>query len=284
MIMENQAHIPCRYDVCPIVYSLDILGRKWKMPVICELDKHGVLRYHELKKQVHGITNMMLSQTLRELEGCGLVSRTQYNQIPPKVEYSLTEAGRSILPALFQLADWGAGQLAGAGWPSGCGKSCIQSLVPALEPVSRDPRVLDSPHFWDLGYEEIRRDLAGQEAYRGMSGLEKAKIFVCRSMLVLTQEDEEYTRMTYLTLFGFNRLCLEEADRPYFRILAQLIGEGRKDGSIRCPLSDQELTRMISSFSSGLIMKWELTRGAYALIEENQAAIDWFFAQLARPD
>ena len=76
-----------RYDICPVVYSLDLLGRKWRLPILCELDKHGVMRYNELKRRISGITNMMLTQTLRELEANHLLSRTQYNEIPPRVEY-----------------------------------------------------------------------------------------------------------------------------------------------------------------------------------------------------
>ena len=280
--MEEQERRPGGYDVCPIVYSLDILGRKWKLPVICELDKHGTMRYNELKRNVYGITNMMLSQTLRELEGCGLISRAQYNEVPPRVEYALTQSGRGILPALFQLAHWGAEQLSEAGLTSGCGGSCLQNLTPVQEPVCRDPRVIDSPQFWDQGFWEIHRELLENSCYSSLTGLEKARLFFCRAMLVLTQEDEEYTRMTYLTLFGFNRLELAESDRPYFAILAQLIQLGREDGSIRCPLPDGEIVRMISSFSSGLIMKWELARGAYSLVEENRAAIDWFFSRLTQ--
>lgn len=282
--MEEQDRRPGGYDVCPIVYSLDILGHKWKLPVICELDKRGVMRYHELKKNVRGITNMMLAQTLRDLEGCGLVSRTQYNEVPPRVEYALTQSGRGILPALFQLAHWGAGQLEQAGLSSGCGGSCLQNLTPVQEPVCRDPRVIDSPQVWDQGFGEIYRDLSENSRASSMTGLEKAKDFFCRAMLVLTQEDEEYTRMTYLTLFGFNRLQLAESDRPYFLILTRLIQLGRRDGSIRCPLPDGEIVRMISSFSSGLIMKWELARGAYSLVEENRGAIDWFFSRLAQSE
>jgi len=62
---------------------------------------------NELKRKIDGITNMMLSQVLKEMEGYGLVSRKQYMEIPPRVEYSLTQEGKDLIPALISLAKWG---------------------------------------------------------------------------------------------------------------------------------------------------------------------------------
>ena len=69
------------------------------------------MRYNELKRSVRGITNMMLTKCLRELEDYGLVIRRQYNEVPPRVEYSLTERGKKLLPALAELYAWGREQL-----------------------------------------------------------------------------------------------------------------------------------------------------------------------------
>jgi DNA-binding HxlR family transcriptional regulator len=68
-------------------------------------------RYNELKRKVKGITNMMLTKSLKELEGHDLIVRIQYETIPPKVEYSLTERGKALLPALKELSLWGEEQL-----------------------------------------------------------------------------------------------------------------------------------------------------------------------------
>lgn len=96
---------------CPILYTLDILGQKWKIPILYYLIKNEPTRYNELKRAINGITNMMLTKSLRELEQHNLIKRTQYETIPPKVEYSVTERGKTLFPALNQLYLWGEEQL-----------------------------------------------------------------------------------------------------------------------------------------------------------------------------
>ena len=92
---------------CPLKYALNLVGGKWKLPIICILEREGSVRYNSLKRKLSGITNMMLSQSLKELEENGIVHREQYNEIPPRVEYSLTKEGRSILEPLDSLSEWG---------------------------------------------------------------------------------------------------------------------------------------------------------------------------------
>lgn len=82
-------------DSCPMRRTLELLSGKWRTHIIYELCKHPSCRFGELKKAVPRITN-----TLRDLEGLGIVNRKQFNEIPPHVEYSLTEKGRALLPSL----------------------------------------------------------------------------------------------------------------------------------------------------------------------------------------
>ena len=96
---------------CPIIYALDIIGQKWKLPIMWYLFENDFTRYNELKRKVKGITNMMLTKSLKDLEEHNLIVRTQYETIPPKVEYSLTERGKELLPALNELSKWGEEQL-----------------------------------------------------------------------------------------------------------------------------------------------------------------------------
>ena len=96
---------------CPILYALDIVGQKWKIPIMWHLLEQESIRYNELKRSITGITNMMLTKSLQELEAHQLVNRLQYATIPPKVEYSLTERGKAILPALNALSMWGEEQI-----------------------------------------------------------------------------------------------------------------------------------------------------------------------------
>ena len=93
---------------CPVAYTLAVLEGKWKWMSIYILSEDGILRYGELKKRLPGITHKMLSQHLKELEAEGLINRQSYHQVPPKVEYSLTEKGRSLVPILELMCQWGS--------------------------------------------------------------------------------------------------------------------------------------------------------------------------------
>jgi len=92
---------------CPLTYALNIIGGKWRLPIIWALWQNETLRYNELKRRIDGITNEVLSQALKELEEYGLIVRTPYMEIPPRVEYSLSDAGKALVPSLQSLASWG---------------------------------------------------------------------------------------------------------------------------------------------------------------------------------
>lgn len=91
---------------CPIEITLKMLGCNWKVLIIREL-LTGTKRFGELKKSVKGITQKVLTSKLREMEELGLVERKVYPQIPPKVEYTLTDIGYSLMPVLDALKSWG---------------------------------------------------------------------------------------------------------------------------------------------------------------------------------
>lgn len=91
----------------PFEYTLSIISGKWKLKVIYLLACSGTLRYGELKKNIEGITHKMLSSQLKELENENIIFRKEYPQIPPKVEYSLTPKGQSIVPLVRNMCEWG---------------------------------------------------------------------------------------------------------------------------------------------------------------------------------
>lgn len=91
---------------CPIDTTLKMLGCRWKVLIIKEL-LGGTKRFGELKKSVTGITQKVLTSKLREMEELGLLERKIYPQIPPKVEYTLTDIGYSLRPVLESLKEWG---------------------------------------------------------------------------------------------------------------------------------------------------------------------------------
>lgn len=105
--MSDQILYKSNFDNCPLTFALNIIGGKWRLPIIWALSKNGTMRYNELKRNINGITNMMLTQSLKELELDGIISRKQFMEIPPRVEYSLTDNGEELIPALKALADWG---------------------------------------------------------------------------------------------------------------------------------------------------------------------------------
>lgn len=103
-VAENQ-------ELCPVDCTIGLIGGKWKVLLLWHLQEAGVLRFAELRRAVQGITEKMLTQQLRELEADGLITRTVYPQVPPKVEYRLTPLGRTLEPVLDTLCAWGEGYL-----------------------------------------------------------------------------------------------------------------------------------------------------------------------------
>lgn len=91
---------------CPLEYGLAIFGGKWKSRIICVLDENGVLRYSSLRKEMVNITDAVLTSTLKELIADQIVQRQSYDEIPPKVEYSLTSKGKSVVPILQSICKW----------------------------------------------------------------------------------------------------------------------------------------------------------------------------------
>ena len=93
-------------EICPVRNVIARFGNKWALLVILILSENKVLRFSELKRMIPDVSSRMLSSTLRTLEADGLVSRKVYPEVPPKVEYSLTETGLSLVPFIVQLTEW----------------------------------------------------------------------------------------------------------------------------------------------------------------------------------
>ena len=93
-------------EICPVRNVIARFGNKWALLVILILSENKVLRFSELKKMIPDVSSRMLSSTLRTLEADGLVSRKVDPEVPPKVEYSLTETGLSLVPFIVQLTEW----------------------------------------------------------------------------------------------------------------------------------------------------------------------------------
>ena len=92
---------------CFFELTLAVIGGKWKPVILYKLAREGILRFSDLRREISGVTERMLSRQLRELERDGLVHREVYKQVPPKVEYSLTKLGCSLIPILVSMREWG---------------------------------------------------------------------------------------------------------------------------------------------------------------------------------
>ena len=101
MIYFKNREFKCSLDV-----TVDLIGGKWKVLILWRL-KNGLLRFNELKRAIPNVTQKMLTQQLRELEQDGLINRKIYAEVPPKVEYSLTVLGESLIPIFEEICNWG---------------------------------------------------------------------------------------------------------------------------------------------------------------------------------
>ncbi|MCL2137178.1 MAG: helix-turn-helix transcriptional regulator [Coriobacteriia bacterium] len=104
--LQCEERCPCNTS-CPLTKTMGLIGGKWKIAILCALRTDGTTRFNSLKRKINGITNTMLASSLKELEESGLVLRTQYLEMPVRVEYSTTSACDELMPILQQLAVWG---------------------------------------------------------------------------------------------------------------------------------------------------------------------------------
>ena len=92
---------------CPLEYGMALFGGKWKSRILCVLAGQGTLRYSALRKQMGNITDAVLAAALKELLADDMIQRRSYDEIPPRVEYSLTEKGTDLLPIFYAISQWG---------------------------------------------------------------------------------------------------------------------------------------------------------------------------------
>ncbi|CAH1002220.1 putative HTH-type transcriptional regulator YybR [Neolewinella maritima] len=106
--MRNTTETKISHGDCPVITSLKVIGGKWKPAILYVLQRDHVLRFGELRGLITGITQKMLTAQLRELQADGLVDRRVYAEVPPRVEYRLTDYGQTLQPLLSAMASWGA--------------------------------------------------------------------------------------------------------------------------------------------------------------------------------
>jgi DNA-binding HxlR family transcriptional regulator len=104
-LIETHYDCPCM-DTCPLNKSMELIGGKWKMQILCTLNSSGPVRYNALRRKMDGVSNTVLIRALRELEDSGLIKRTEYSEVPARVEYETTELCDSLIPILDSLSEW----------------------------------------------------------------------------------------------------------------------------------------------------------------------------------
>ena len=92
---------------------LELIGGKWKILILCQIVNKGVGRVNDMKREISGITNTMLASSLKEMERDGMLIRRQYNEMPVRVEYMLTDKAKTLIPILLELKKWGENNMSG---------------------------------------------------------------------------------------------------------------------------------------------------------------------------
>lgn len=104
--MKKKEYSNSIIEICPIRNVVARFGDKWSLLVLLVINEAGIVRFNELGRMIPDISTRVLSTTLKTLEADGLIGRKVYAQVPPKVEYTLTDTGRSLIPLIMQLTEW----------------------------------------------------------------------------------------------------------------------------------------------------------------------------------
>lgn len=260
---------------CPVLYALKIIGRKWALKTLCELNKNKVMRYGELKRALNGVTNMALTQLLKDLIEHGIVNRVQYNEIPPKVEYSLTDAGKKILPSLYSIAHWGSQQMKKENIVCSCGNECYSEYFEYV-PIEILEDIKTASKTNDVLYQELYEELVEKE----ISTREKLKHFILGTIEILTQKGGEYARWELTFSFRNDTPNLFREDRVFYQRMCDLIVEAKEKGLLKNTLEIEQIISILSRAITGSIGDWEIASCSYDLIEKNAFFIEWLCEQL----
>lgn len=104
--MRKKEQLNSIIEICPVRNVIARFGNKWALLVILVLSENEPIRFNELGRKIPDISSRVLSSTLRTLEADGLINRKVYQEVPPRVEYSLTESGKSLVPIIIKLTEW----------------------------------------------------------------------------------------------------------------------------------------------------------------------------------
>lgn len=266
------------YKNCPVAFALNILNRKWLVPIICELNRNSVMRFSELSRSIKGITNMMLAQTLKELQSLGIISRTQYNEMPLRVEYSLTDMGREMYPSILSLSKWSIQLMDDPGSNSVCHYNDCVAQVEHIIHINQD-NIQNACLEWDLAYENVYQDLITSTETASLDPIEKIILLINQTFKQTTKGGYEFSRLVTIYYISgeekSNELLSEE--RTLYKIFNSLLDEAREQGILTNKLTNDEIIQSSYSFIHGINSYWELEHGSYDIVEKNFNIIAHFF-------
>jgi DNA-binding HxlR family transcriptional regulator len=104
---EALPELPSGLPESPVSYALGLLNGKWKLQIVYYVSRNEKIRFNSLRRELKGISNIMLARSLQEMEIDKIIKRRQFNEMPPRVEYSLTELGKAVIPTIEELGKWG---------------------------------------------------------------------------------------------------------------------------------------------------------------------------------
>lgn len=263
---------------CPINYAVELISHKWVIPILCTLNQNGIMRYTELKNAVSGITNPILSNVLKKLEAADLVHREQYNEMPLRVEYELTQYGREVLPSLFNLAEWGFCVMQRNDIECTCHDTCYNRDHMFLDKKQAD-RLSSYPRKWDEGYLAVWEELQSP-GFSQASAKEKLTHFLIKMLDILTAGDLEFNRLLLVYMHGLGNANLIDTTRPHYAILNELITQGKEEGSITKEKSNLEIANYLLKMVGGMESEWVINGGVFDVIADNKDCLVWLVESL----
>lgn len=258
-----------------MLYANKILGRKWAIKTICELDRNGVMRYGELKRALEGITNMALTQILKSMIEYDVVNRVQYNEMPPRVEYSLTESGKRILPCLYSIAAWGNQQMEKEKILCTCEYKCFADYYDYL-PVEELDDIKHSTETNDVLYQQLYEQISTED----ITVKEKIKRYILGTMEILISKGSDNVRYQLTFSFRNDTPSLYREDRVFYQRARDLLCEARDTGKLKNGVEVDKMIDNISKIITGCIGDWQLANCTYDPIEENEDFIQWMCDQI----
>lgn len=259
--------------LCPIIHSLTIVSRKWTLPIFCVLNQGGTLRYSQLKRQLNGITNMALTQTLKELVQLNLVDRKQFNEIPPHTEYSLTKDGKLLLFSLYSLSKWGLSQIdSDDNCP--CAQKCY-ALLHEYIPIEKEQDVLSYPTNYNHRYESVFSKYGLSLESSNYTTVEKIELFLLEMLHILTDDGDDETRYTMTYYFRKDTPDILSSERPQYKILCALLEYGQNNNEITTVFTPAYFTDELSKIITGMISEWLMSKCNYNIVEYNKPMLHW---------